>query len=91
MDLVLDDFLKEHGVTRIGRIKNNIVIINSERILKVKFNAGQTPEGTARALDEKLDKRLGRELTQYIILFICKPKNWDIISASEAQLKQKLF
>jgi hypothetical protein len=91
MDLVLDDFLKEHGVTRIGRIKNNIVIINNERILNVKFNAGQTPEETARSLEEKLDKRLGRELTQYIILFTCKPKNWDIISASEAQLKQKVM
>jgi hypothetical protein len=93
MQLVLDDFLTKSGVSDIRRIKNNLVILanlnDKDKRFEVKIKQGQTREETANHLEAKLDKPLGRKLTQYIIQLICKPENWEIISTSEVQLKQK--
>ena len=93
MQLVLDDYLKKAGVLAIRRIKNEIVIYasldNNERRFTVKIKERQTQEEIANSLEAKLDKPLGRTLCQYIIVFICKPENWDVISTSEDGLKQK--
>jgi hypothetical protein len=93
MKLILDDYLINQGISDIKRIKNDLVIFanidKKEKRFQVKIKEGQTHEETANLLESRLDKPLGRKLSQYIVQFICKPENWDIVSTSEAELKQK--
>jgi IclR-like helix-turn-helix domain-containing protein len=97
MQLVLDDYLIKNGIADIRTIKNEIVILatlaknNKEKRFAIKFKENPRHEEIAISLEEKLDKPLGRTLCQYIIQFICKPENWDIINTgtSESQVKEK--
>lgn len=88
MNLALDKYLINQGILEIKRIKNDIVILANkdikQRRFAIKIKEDPTEEEIASSLEAKLDKPLGRKLSQYIIRFICKPENWSIII-----LKQK--
>ena len=53
------------------------------RRISIKIGENETPEEFAEAIEIKCDKPLGRLLTQYIIQFVSKPENWNIINPSE--------
>ena len=90
MQLPLNDNLKKQGILDISKIDNNLVILtNNEREFQIKLKKGQTPEDIGELLETELNESLGHKLTQYIVIFICKPENWVIINTSEAELKQK--
>ena len=88
MALPIDAYLKKNGITDIQRIEDDIVILSKdERRFTIKIKENQTPLDIGNLLEDKLDKPLGRKLCQYIIQFICKSENWDILFPQKNQKK----
>ena len=90
--LQLDDHLIKAGIVDMRRIGSNLVIIaklpdddpeRDSRRISIKIGENETPEDFAEAVEIKCDKPLGRLLTQYIIQFVSKPENWNIINPSD--------
>ena len=90
--LQLDDYLIKAGIIDMRRIGSNLVIIaklpdddpeRDSRRISIKIGENETPEDFAEAIEIKCDKPFGRLLTQYIIQFVSKPENWNIINPSE--------
>ena len=98
--LLLDDYLVKSGIIDMRRIGSNLIIIaklpdddpeKNSRRLSIKIGENETPEDLAEAIEIKCDKPLGRLLTQYIIHFVCKPENWNIINPSEENEEVYIF
>src|SRR6476619_3129274 len=90
--LQLDDHLIKAGIVDMRKIGSNLVIMaklpdddsqKESRRISVKIGENETPEEFAEAIEIKCDKPLGRLLTQYIIQFVSKPQNWNIINPSD--------
>jgi len=87
MDLELDNYLKHSGIKSISKVKSTLEITTNDKIYRIKFKDGQTQEDTAKFLETELDEPLGRKLSQYIIVFICKPENYCKIEISKYEPK----